>query len=420
VTVTCKSEVISPSTARAELTPLLLPQLRSRHGSPDARSTLLRVLVRGLGSKVTPFAIRGWCRVNGDPEVLALVESNPAWSSLVAIAREHLADRAPSLSAARRLVGRLVTEIPVGVVSPRTEASARIALAVMVVQMITRNESKILCTSAWLGAQLNLQPLAAGRLLRVMEFKLKWIRRVGGRSGGLFFRLTKLDQETGAWANLHEATIAALVEKDYRHNLLALTISTVVHPAWHYGLGYLDSGRTWLTLVRSMSGQPRSVGLGLGPVTVRKLTRELRAQLPGALEGGIDLELGLDVIADLSLAIFYKDDRETQLAAEAIENRIRVLAFREVQILKFDLRKAAGVLLRAGLREVREMPARPDIAGAAAFVGELATWFNRDSPIEDPTMFAPLAEMLTERMVSAEWSVAIIHRAIPSIFRASA
>ena len=420
MTFTLTAEVTPQPPPRAELSPLLMPQLRARHGSPDARSTLLRVLCRGLGSKVPPFAIRSWCRMHASPEVLALLNSQPAWSSLVAIAREHLHDRAPSLSAARRLVGRLVAEIPGGVVSSRTEASARIALAVMVVQMISRNESKILCTSAWLGAQINLQPLAAGRLLRAMEIKLKWIRRVGGRSGGLFFRLTKLDQETGAWATLHEATIAALVEKDYRHNLLALTISTVVHPAWHYGLGYLDSGRTWLTLVRSMSGQPRSVGLGLGPVTVRKLTRELRAQLPGALEGGIDLELGLDVIADLSLATLYKKERETQLAAEAVENRARVLAFREAQAQKFELRKAAGILLRTGLREVREMPARPDIAGAAAFVGELATWFNRDSPIEDPTMFAPLAEMLTERMVSAEWSVALIHRAIPSIFQASA
>ena len=418
--MTVTSEAASPSTPRVDLTPLLLPQLRSRHSSPDARSTLLRVLVRGLGSKVSAFAIRGWCRVHGDPEVLALVDSNPAWSSLVAIAREHLADRAPSLSAARRLVGRLVAEIPVGVVSPRTEASARIALAVMVVQMIARNESKILCTSAWLGAQMNLQPLAAGRLLRAMEFKLKWIRRVGGRSGGLFFRLTKLDQETGSWADLHEATIAALVEKDYRQNLLALAISTASHPAWHYGLGYLDSGRAWLTLVRSMSGQPKSVGLGLGPVTVRKLTRELHAQLPGALEGGIDLELSLDVIADLSLAIFYKEEREMQLAAEATENRARVLAFREAQAQRFERRKAAGVLLRAGLREVREMPPGTELASAAAFVGELATWFNRDSLIEDPTLFAPLAEMLTERMVASEWPTALIQRAVPHIIRASA
>ncbi len=413
-------EVVSLSPSRVDLSPLLLPQLRSRHGSPDARSTLLRVLVRGLGSKVSAFAIRGWCRVHADPEVLALVSSQPAWSSLVAIAREHLHDRAPSLSAARRLVGRVVAEIPGGVVSSRTEASARIALAVMVDQMVARNESKLLCTSAWLGTQMNLQPLAAGRLLRAMEFKLKWIRRVGGRSGGLFFRLTKLDEETGAWATLHEATIAALVEKNYRQDSLALAISVASHPAWHYGLGYLDSGRTWLTLVRSMSGQPRSVGLGLGPVTVRKLTRELHAQLPGALEGGIDLELGLDVIADLSLAIFYKEEREMQLAAEATENRARVLAFREAQAQRFERRKAAGVLLRAGLREVREMPPGTELASAAAFVGELATWFNRDSLIEDPTLFAPLAEMLTERMVASEWPTALIQRAVPHIIRASA
>ena len=169
-----------------------------------------------------------------------------------------------------------------------------------------------------------------------------------------------------------------------------------------------------------MSGQPKSVGLGLGPVTLRKLTRELHAQLPGALEGDIDLELGLDVIADLSLATFYREERETQLAAEAIENRARVLAFREAQTRKFELRRAAGVLLRAGLREVREMPPGTELASAAAFVGELATWFNRDMAIEDPTMFAPLAEMLTERMIGAEWSGALIQRAVPHIIRTSA
>ncbi len=420
MTVTFTTEATSPPAPRVDLSPLLLPQLRSRHGNPDARSTLLRVLVRGLGSKISPFAIRNWCRMHAGPEVLALVTSNASWSSLVAIAREHLADRAPSLSAARRLVGRLVAEIPAGDVSSRTEASARIALAVMVVQMISRNESKILCTSAWLGAQINLQPLAAGRLLRAMELKLKWIRRVGGRSGGLFFRLTKLDEESGAWAELHSATIAALIEKDFRQDALGLAIALVAHPAWHYGLGYLDSGRTWLTLVRSMSGQPRSVGLGLGPVTVRNLTRELHAQLPGALEGDIDVELGLDVIADLSLATFYKEERETQLVAAAIENRARVLAFREAQTRKFELRKAAGVLLRAALREVREMPPGTELASAAVFVGELATWFNRDVLIEDLTLLAPIAEMLTERMVAAEWPAALIQRAVPHIIRTSA
>ena len=44
---------------------------------------------------------------------------------------------------------------------------------------------------------------------------------------------------------------------------------------------------------------------------------------------------------------------------------------------------------------------------------------NRDAPIEDPTMLAPLAEMLTERMVSAEWSAALIQRAVPHIIRTS-
>ena len=109
-----------------------------------------------------------------------------------------------------------------------------------------------------------------------------------------------------------------------------------------------------------------------------------------------------------------------QLAAEATENRARVLAFREAQAQRFERRKAASVLLRAGLREVREMPPGTELASAAAFVGELATWFNRDSPIEDQTMFAPLAEMLTERMVSAEWSAALIQRAIPHVIRTSA
>ena len=61
---------------RVELSPLLMPQLRSRHGAQDARSTLLRVLVRGLGTGVSPQAVRYWCRVHAAPEVLRLVNSN--------------------------------------------------------------------------------------------------------------------------------------------------------------------------------------------------------------------------------------------------------------------------------------------------------------------------------------------------------
>jgi hypothetical protein len=355
--------------------------------------------------------------MHGSPEVLALVSSNPAWSSLVAIAREHLHDRAPSLSAARRLVGRLITEVPLGVVSKRTEANARIALAIMTSRMIELNASKVLCTSTWLATEMNLQPLAAGRLLRSMERDLKFIRRVGSRSGGLFFSLTKLDEDTAAWASLHEATVTALVERDYRHHRLALAISTAAHPAWHYGAGNLDSGRTWLRLILSMSGQPKGVGLGLGPSAVRTLAREIEAQLPGSLTSDIDLELGLDVIADLSLATERKEERTRQLTVEATANRDRVLAFRESQTVKYELRKAAGVLLRAGLRHVGEMPTGTDLPAVAAFVGELSTWFNRDARIEDPTLFAPIAEMLTERMIIAVWPATLVDRAVRHVFR---
>ena len=405
------------STPPVDLSPLLMPQLRSRHGSQDARSALLRVLVRGLGTGVAPQAVRYWCRVHSAPEVLRLVNSNSVWNSLLTVARDHLTDRAPSLSAARRLVGRLVTEIPVGAVSKRTEANARIALAIMTLRMIEMNASKVLCTSTWLGTEMNLQPLAAGRLLRAMEHDLKFIRRVGSRAGGLFFSLTKLDEDTAAWASLHEATVTALVERDYRHNRLALAISTAAHPAWHYGVDHLDSGRTWLRLVLSMSGQPKGVGLGLGPSAMRTLAREADAQLPGSLDGEIDLELALDVIADLSLATERKEECARHLTIEATANRVRVLAFRESQSVKYELRKSAGVLLRAGLRHVGAMPTGTDLPAVVALVGELATWFNRDAPIEDLTMFAPIAEMLAERMIMAGWPATLVDRAVRHVFR---
>ena len=405
------------STPPVDLSPLLMPQLRSRHGSQDARSALLRVLVRGLGTGVAPQAVRYWCRVHSAPEVLRLVNSNSVWNSLLTVARDHLTDRAPSLSASRRLVGRLVSEVPVGVVSKRTEVNARIALSIMTLRMIELNTSKVLCTSTWLGKEMNLQPLAAGRLLRAMEHDLRFIRRVGSRSGGLFFSLTKLDEDTAAWASLHEATVTALVERDYRHDRLALAISTAAHPAWHYGVGHLDSGRTWLRLILSMSGQPKGVGLGLGPSTMRTLAREIEAQLPGSLVGDIDLELGLDVIADLSLATERKEERKKQLAVEATANRDRVLAFRESQTVKYELRKAAGVLLRTGLRHVREIPTGTDLPAVAAFVGELATWINRDALIEDPPLFAPIAEMLAERMIMAGWPATLVDRAVRHVFR---
>jgi hypothetical protein len=377
----------------------------------------LRVLVRGLGAGVAPQAVRYWCRVHAAPEVLRLVNLNSVWNLLLTVARDHLADRAPALSACRRLVGRLVSEVPVGVVSKRTEANARIALAIMTLRMIELNASKVLCTSTWLATEMNLQPLAAGRLLRAMEHDLKVIRRVGSRSGGLFFSLTKLDEDTEAWARLHEATVTALVERDYRNNRLALAISTAAHSAWHYGAGHLDSGRTWLRLILSMSGQPKGVGLGLGPSAIRNLAREIEAQLPGSLAGDLDLELELDAIADLSQATERKAERKAQLTVEATANRDRVLAFRESQTVKYELRKAAGVVLRAGLRHVGEMPTVTDLPAVAAFVGELAIWFNHDARIEDLTMFAPIAEMLTERMITAGWPATLVDRAVRHVIR---
>ena len=128
-------------------------------------------------------------------------------------------------------------------------------------------------------------------------------------------------------------------------------------------------------------------------------------------------ELGLDVIADLWLVTERKEERKKQLAVAATANRDRVLAFRESQTVKYELRKGAEVLLRTGLRHVREIPTGTDLPAVAAFVGELATWINRDALIEHPTLFAPIAEMLAERMLTAGWPATLVDGAVRHVVR---
>ena len=101
----------------------------------------------------------------------------------------------------------------------------------------------------------------------------------------------------------------------------------------------------------------------------------------------------------------------------ATANRDWVLAFRESQTVKYELREAAGVILRAGLRHAREMPTGTDLPAVAAFVGEFATWFNCDARIEDLTVFAPIAEMLAERRLAAGWPATLVDGAVRHVVR---
>ena len=314
--------------ARPDLTELLLKTLRDKAGNPDPRAAVLRVLVRGLAHKVSPTAVRRWLVLLGTPEQV-LCTADGQWQQLVAEAKAWLAGSS-SLTTARRMVARVVAPVaPATFTSKRQEVQARVAIAVIGGQLLRTGYDKLLVTGDWLGLQMNLTPTAARTLLRALE-RTHWIRRVSSRGGALHYRLMKLGTEDlRDWADLHHGVIQALADGTPEDSFLATVLMTAASPAWHYSDGIITGGRTWLRLVLAYSGQPVGEWLGLSKRANTQLRDELHRELPGALEGAVDLAAVLSVKSEETLAFFRHVEREDDLAALAIVNRARVAAFRE-------------------------------------------------------------------------------------------
>ena len=280
--------------SRLDLTELLLKTLCDKAGNPDPRAAVLRVLVRGLAHHVSPVAIKRWLVLLGTPEQV-LCTADGQWQQLVSEARSWLATSS-SLSTARRMVARVVAPVAAGTFSSkRQEVQARVAVAVIGGQLLTTGYDKLLVTGDWLGLQMGLTAPAARTILKALE-RARWIRRVSSRGGALHYRLMKLENEDlRDWADLHHDAIQALADGTPEDSYLATVLMTAASPAWHYSDDIITGGRTWLRLVLGYSGQPASEWLGLSKRANTQLRDELRRELPGTLEGAVDLAAVLSV-----------------------------------------------------------------------------------------------------------------------------
>ncbi|MET4705167.1 hypothetical protein [Frigoribacterium sp. UYMn621] len=403
--------------ARLDLTELLLKTLRDKAGNPDPRAAVLRVLVRGLAHHVSPTAIKRWLVSLGTPEQV-LCTTDGQWQQLVREAKVWLASSS-SLSTARRMVARVVAPVMPGTfTSKRQEVQARVAVAVIGGQQLRTGYDKLLVTGDWLGLQLNLTPTAARTILKALE-RARWIRRVSSRGGALHYRLMKLGTEDlRDWADLHHDTIQALADGTPEDSYLATILMTAASPAWHYSDDIIAGGRTWLRLVLAYSGQPAGEWLGLSKRANTELRDELHRELPGALEGTVDLAAVLSVKSEETFAFFRHVERKDDLAALAIVNRTRVAAFREASAEKFAAKKFAGGLLHAAYDFAGRVPHGSDLAEVQRWTSQAAAYFNAGGGVVHDTALLPvLAGLLRELTSKAGWSDALIDKAVPFIIR---
>jgi len=403
--------------AHPDLTELLLKTLRDKAGNPDPRAAVLRVLVRGLAHKVSPTAVKRWLVLLGTPEQV-LCTADGQWQQLVAEAKAWLAGSS-FLSTARRMVARVVAPVAPGTfTSKRQEVQARVAVAVIGCQLIRTGYDKLLVTGDWLGLQMNLTPTAARSVLKALE-RARWIRRVSSRGGALHYRLMKLGTEDlRDWADLHHDTIQALANGTPGDSVLASILMTAASPAWHYSDDIITGGRTWLRLVLAYSGQPAGEWLGLSKRANTQLRDELLRELPGALDGTVDLAAVLSVKCEATFAFFRHVERKDGLAALAIVNRARVAAFREASQEKFAAKKFVGGLLHDAYDVAGRVPQGSDLAEVQRWTSQAAAYFNAGAGVVHDTALLPvLAGLLREITSKAGWSDGVIAQAVPFIIR---
>ena len=413
----------SPSAApeRPDLTRLLLGTLRDRHANPDPRAAVLRCLVLGLSNKITPAAIRRWLLLVATPEQQLCVAPAGTWFQLVGEAKRRRSDSS-ALQTARRMVARVVTPVAPGTfTSKRQEVQCRVAIAIIGGQLLRMGYDKLLVSADWLALQMGFStPAAARAIIKAME-KAKWIRRVSSRTIGnaLHYRLMTLPtEELRDWAEVHHGTVQALADGAPERSYFATVLMAAGSPVWFYSGDVLTGGRTWLRLALEYSGHPKSERLGLSSRHNVVLRDELKREVPGALEGRIDLAAALEAKSEDTFAVFRHLERVDEFAALACANRERIQAFRAEANEKFHAATIPRGLIRDALLSVGRLPEGNDREGIQHWVQTAASHFNIGSGVvHDPAMRRAVSALLIVRATSAGWPASIITKAIPFIIR---
>jgi hypothetical protein len=415
------TESHSDAPPRHDLTPLLIRTLRDWHANPDPRAAVLRCLVLGLSNKITPAAIRRWLLVMGTPEQQLCVAPAGTWFQLVGEAKRWRKDSS-ALQTARRMVARVVAPVAPGTfTSKRQEVQCRVAIAIIGGQLLRTGYDKLLVSAEWLALQMGFStPGTARAIIKAME-KAKWIRRVSSRSIGnaLHYRLMTLPtEELRDWAELHHGTVQSLADGAPERSYLATVLMAAGSPVWFYSGDVVTGGRTWLRLALEYSGHPKTERLGLSSRHSVVLRDELKREIPGALEGHIDLAAALELKCEETFAVFRHSERVDEFAALACANRKRIQTFRAEATANFHASTIPRGLIRDALYSIGPLPEGNDREGIQRWVRAATSHFNTDScQVHDPAVRSAVSALLIDRATSAGWPDPIITRAIPFIFR---
>ena len=213
---------------------------------------------------------------------------------------------------------------------------------------------------------------------------------------------------------------------------MAAVLRSAAHPAWHYSTSEpgLDGkkvrrvlgAKAWVALVHQFAGLPDESGLGLVPRTLRKTKRELELDLPGCLAGAGDLASDLDVVTVTSGADARREARDADAKKQAAIDKAQLDAFRAARTARFEARKAAFRILKAG----GSMGGAPRAIPSSGDRDELAAWTNAaagfwrggsGSRLYASGDVAGLVEVLSEKITARGFSVEDSGRAAEFVFQ---
>jgi len=251
----------------------------------------LRVLPAALRRGYPAPVVRRWVASRAGRDVAALATS-PTWHRAVAASRQLVRGTATEnglhakrLQVARRMVGRLLAPVPVGV-TPLGAQGARMVVVAVGLEALARlttgrPEAERIDTPRLsrgaIAVRLGVAEPTAQRWLTTAE-RLGWlgapdrsVRGPGGHGTGhaAVRRLTRLDAAAGETAWGHAELVDALAAGE--DDTAATLVLAATHPAWGYSLGH----RAWLVAVAQAVGVDPVARFGVPVRTVRAAVVQL-------------------------------------------------------------------------------------------------------------------------------------------------
>lgn len=372
-----------------QLDSVLRPVAVSSVGSPQA--LLLALLVRGAAAGSTPTAIRAWTsrRLTERTDLQSLLADQKLFNRLAvsAFARSSAFSSSPaagrlSLSAARRLVGSLLTPLDPAAdptISSRLLVTARHGFAVIAVDILTclqvdpaTSHTAGFDTGIWthgsLAQALGITRAPAAKALGIVV-DLQWLTLVSkAPTGARRYRLARLrpHQQTGVLDHFRLVGELAASPRKEGQSRAAAVIRSAGNPAWNYS-SEAGAKTAFLTaLADAVGAAPESLGV---PVRSLSKARKMLDRM------GVADCLGDEVAGRLDA--FATADGADARAAEAARIRRAEMDQRAADVAAdAALRKAMAPTAKSLIAQiVKALGGR--IPAADAPEGERAQWVRK-------------------------------------------